>query len=185
MADLSAFSVFRGNLAPIAALGALTLAASPLSAQEAAEETSGDYLEALKACQTITEDTARLECFDTAVGSMVTASEAGDVQVVDREDIRQTRRGLFGFSLPNLGIFGGGDDEDEELFTTTITNVRYFTRRHAQFTTEEGAVWEMRNIPRRMRTIDPGDSVEFKEASFGYYFVRVEGQTGVKGRRIQ
>ncbi len=185
MADLSARSVLRGNLAPIAALGAFALAASPLSAQDANDEASGDYLEALKACQTITEDAARLECFDTAVGSMVTASEAGDVQVVDREDMRQTRRSLFGFSLPNLGIFGGDDDEEEELFTTTITNVRYFSRRHAQFTTEEGAVWEMKNIPRRLRTIDPGDSVEFKEATFGYFFVRIDGQMGVKGRRIQ
>lgn len=154
------------------------------SAQDAADEASGDYVERLKACQTITDDTARLACFDSAVGGIVTATETGEVQVVDREDVRQTRRSLFGFSLPNLGIFGG-DEEEEELFETTIESVRYFGRGQVRFTTAEGAVWEMNNVPRRQREIRAGDTVVFKDAALGTYFVRINGQQGVKGRRVQ
>ena len=174
-----------GRFAPILAGAALALASAPANAQDGDEGSSDEYLDRLRACQAISVDAERLACFDNAVGTIVAANDAGDLQVVDREDVRQTRRSLFGFSLPDIGLFGGDDDEDEELFTTTITRVRYSSARRAQFTTEEGAVWEMKNIPRRLRRIEPGDSVEFKEASLGYYFVRIDGQMGVKGRRVQ
>ncbi len=175
-----------GQFVPLLAASLVVLGASPALAQDESGDASGDYLDGLKACQQITEDAARLACFDSAVGSMVAATETGDVQVIDREDVRQTRRSLFGFSLPDLGIFGGDDDEEsEELFSTTLTSVRYTGRNSARVTTAEGAVWEMNNIPRTRRRFEAGDEVEFKEASLGFYFLRIGGQTGVKGRRVQ
>lgn len=172
--------------APLLASAALAFGASGAIAQDELVVASDQYLDDLKACQQITEDTARLACFDRAVGTIVTASDSGDLQVIDREDVRQTRRSLFGFSLPDLGIFGGEEDEEEqELFTTTIENVRYTGRNSARITTAEGAVWEMNNIPRNRRPFEPGDEVKFKEASLGFYFLRIDGQTGVKGRRVQ
>ncbi len=175
------------KVAALIACAVLAASASTVNAQETFAEPTEDYLEALKSCQSVTEDIARLQCFDAAVGNIVTATETGDVQVIDREDVRETRRSLFGFSLPDIGLFGGGDDDEEEdeLFQTTIESVRYIGRRGARFTTAEGAVWEMSNVPRRMRQIRPGDEVVFREASLGYFFVRIEGQTGVKGRRVQ
>lgn len=183
------FADFRRKIclpcAPIALAGALLASGASLSAQETTEDAQGDYLESLRACQTIPDNAERLACYDSAVGNIVTASDAGDVQVIDREDVRQTRRSLFGFSLPDLGIFGGDEAEEDELFETTIASVRYFGRNSARFTTAEGAVWEMNNIPPRLRTIREGNSVIFRPASFGYFFVRIEGQNGVKGRRVQ
>jgi len=166
--------------------GGFALSALPAHAQDEIVS-DGEYVEGLRACQAVIDDTERLACFDAAVGNIVTASDEGDVQVVDREDVRQTRRSLFGFNLPDLGIFGSdGDDGDEdELFTTTIVSARYLSGRKARFTTAEGAVWEMKNIPRRLRRIQEGDSVEFKPAALGYFFVRINGQMGVKGRRIE
>lgn len=173
--------------APILAAGLFAVAAAPSAAQDDPADVSGEYLEGLRACQVVADDTDRLACFDAAVGNIVTATETGDVQVIDREDMRQTRRSLFGFNLPNLGLFGGSDEDEEEdeLFTTTIASVRYLSSRKARFTTAEGAVWEMKNIPRRLRPIEAGDTVEFKPASLGYFFVRIDGQLGVKGRRIE
>lgn len=145
-----------------------------------------DFLDELRSCQGLSDDTERLACFDAKVAGLIAANEAGDVQMVDREDVRQTRRSLFGFRLPELGIFGGNDDaEEDELFTTTISSVRYFGRTGVRFTTAEGAVWEMNNVPSRLRTIKPGDTAEFKKASLGFFFVRIEGQMGVKGKRIE
>ncbi|BDI60408.1 hypothetical protein MACH05_09680 [Qipengyuania nanhaisediminis] len=165
----------------------IALGTAPLAAQDQAAPADAGHLDQLRACQAIAVDEERLACFDSAASTMIAASDAGDLRVIDREDIRQTRRSLFGFSLPNIGLFGGGDDDEEEdeLFTTTIASVRYTGRTGARFTTAEGAVWEMNNVPRRLRTIRVGDEVEFKPGSFGYYFVRIEGQNGVKGRRIQ
>ncbi len=173
----------RCSVATAFAAGAFAVTALPAQAQDAED---GDYLEGLKACQVVADDTERLACFDAAVGSIVTASDEGEVQVVDREDVRQTRRSLFGFNLPDLGIFGSEEDEgEEELFTTTIVSARYLSSRKARFTTAEGAVWEMKNIPRRLRRIQEGDSVEFKPAALGYFFIRINGQMGVKGRRVE
>lgn len=175
-----------GRFASLLTAGLVSLAAVPALAQDQAADASGDYLDGLKACQQITDNAARLACFDSAVGSIVAATDSGDVQVIDREDLRQTRRSLFGFSLPNLGIFGSdGDEEQQELFTTTLTNVRYTGRNSARVTTAEGAVWEMNNIPSTRRPFEVGDEVKFKEASLGFYFLRIGGQTGVKGRRVQ
>ena len=165
--------------------GFCAIMAAPLSAQDDASSAQPDYVENLKACQTLTDDMARLACFDSAVGAILAANEAGDVQVIDKEDVRETRRSLFGFSLPNIGLFGGGDDEEETRFETTIASVRYIGRNSARFTTSEGAVWELNNIPARLRTIKAGDTVVFKKASLGYFFVRIAGQTGIKGRRVE
>jgi len=172
--------------APMLFAGLLAVSAVPLSAQVGPGTEDSDYLDGLKACQVIADNSERLACFDAAVGNIVTASDEGELQVVDREDVRQTRRSLFGFNLPNLRIFGSDEEEDEdELFTTTIESVRYLSGRKARFTTAEGAVWEMKNIPRRLRRIEPGDTAEFKPAALGFFFVRINGQLGVKGRRVE
>lgn len=178
-----------GTAAMWAAGAALVLTGNPALAQQAQTAERPVYdssiLDELKSCQGLIDDAERLACFDAKVAGLVAANDAGDVQLVDREDVRETRRSLFGFSLPDLGIFGGSEEEEEELFTTTIASVRYFGRSGVRFTTAEGAVWEMNNVPSRLRTIKPGDTAEFKEASLGFYFVRIENQMGVKGKRIE
>jgi hypothetical protein len=153
----------------------------PASAQDA------DYLAELKACRSIEDEDDRLECYDSKVGAMVSASDAGDVRIVDREDVRRTRRQLFGFTVPDLDILEGDEQDKEasEMLETTVTSARQLTNMSWRFTTAENAVWEINNAPARFRPINAGDTVIFKEASLGYYFVRINGQMGVKGKRIQ
>ncbi|SMQ62178.1 hypothetical protein SAMN06297468_0663 [Altererythrobacter xiamenensis] len=142
-----------------------------------------DHLEELQRCQIISDDGARLACFDAAVGGMVAASEAGEVQVVKKEEVEQTRRGLFGFTMPKIG-FLGGDGEEMKLLQSTITGVRSIRRGYI-LTIEEGSVWQLSGVPSRLRPPKVGDDVEFKKAALGSYFVRINGQIGVKGTRIQ
>lgn len=171
-----------GTLFAAGAAGLLALGGTaPANAQEA------DYIEALKACRAIADAAERLACYDAKVGSMVSASEAGDVRIVDREDVRRTRRQLFGFTVPDLDILEGDEQDKEasELLETTITGARQLNSKVWRFTTEEGAVWEINNAPRRLAPIKAGDSVIFKKASLGFYFIRINGQMGVKGKRIE
>jgi len=145
-----------------------------------------DYMGDLKACRAITDDRERLACYDAKIGTIVTANEAGDVRIVDREDVRRTKRQLFGFSVPAVGVLANDDKDDDkgELFSTSIVSARALPKGGWRFTTAEGAIWEINNPPRRLAPIKAGDTVEFKKASLGYYFVRIAGQIGVKGRRI-
>lgn len=161
----------------------LILAALPTSAS--AQEKSDDaQLGQLRECQAIVDDAARLSCYDREVAAVVAASDAGDIQVVDKEDIRETRRGLFGFSLPKTGIFGGGDDKDDEVMTSQITSVRQVGREGYRITIAEGSVWQINDPPRRFRP-KVGDDVELERAAMGSFWVRLNGQNGVKGRRVE
>ncbi|QIQ86878.1 hypothetical protein [Erythrobacter sp.] len=173
------------------AAAALLTSAGPLKSQENAPAgqaaAKADILDRLKTCQRLEDDSERLACFDERVGALVAASEAGDVRVVDREDVRRTRRQLFGFSVPDVGILQGDEKDAEatDTLVTTITSVRYRPRRRAEFTTAEGARWEIFKVPARLADIEPGDEVEFKKASLGTFFIRINGQMGVKGKRIE
>jgi hypothetical protein len=167
----------------VGAAGIACLATSlPALAQEV------DYLAELKACRSIADEAARLACYDAKVGAIVTASDEGDVKVVSRDEVRRTRRQLFGISMPDIAILKGDGKDDEELsdlFETTIASGRQTGPSSWRFTTAEGAVWEINNPPRKLAPISAGDKVVFKKASLGYFFIRINGQIGVKGRRVQ
>lgn len=64
---------------------ALCVATSSLSAQDNSTNQQTDYLENLKSCQSVEDDTARLACFDGAVSNMLAASDSGEVKVIDRD----------------------------------------------------------------------------------------------------
>ncbi len=161
------------------------------SSQAISQPGNQDYLTALKKCQNIADNTQRLACYDNIIGGFVKASDEGDVQLVNREDVTKTRRRLFGFSMPDLGIFGSGKErkkEDRELkvLESTVTGVRYTRKDSLSFTIEEGgAVWQISNAPSRLRRVKPGDKVEFEKAALGSYWISINGQMGVKGRRVR
>lgn len=179
----AAFSI----TAPITAL--MLISAAPLAAQDDPGESA--YVAALRTCQGKTDATERLACYDTAVASIVAASSEGEVRVVDREDLRQTRRKLFGFALPDLGIFGGKADKQdpaqEEEFTaleTTITGVRATAGTYVLIT-EEGAEWQLDEVPSRLMRPKAGQPLEIRSGALSSYFLRINGQRGVKGRRVR
>lgn len=147
-----------------------------------------DYLQKLRACLQITADDQRLACYDSSVGEVVAASDQGEVRIIDNEDVRKTRRRLFGFTLPDLNIFGGGDGSDDQLetLTSTITSVSVSGRDTFYFSIADGdAVWRIRDAPHRVLRTKVGAEVEFSRAALGSYFIRINGQTGVKGTRVQ
>lgn len=146
-----------------------------------------DPLAGLKACQGLADGAARLACFDRESAAMIAATEAGDLRLVDAEAMKSTKRRLFGFALPRIGLFGGGKgDEEMDMMESTVTSVNYQRSDAFTFRIAEGdATWQVSNAPMRLREVEVGDKVVFKKAAMGSYFIRIDGQTGIKGRRIQ
>ncbi len=155
-------------------------------AQPAFESTAA-LIEGLRSCRAIAAAGERVACYDNKVGALLSAIDSGDMRLIDREQVRKTKRQLFGITMPDIDILkGDGQDEAEvsELFETTIASGRQTGQTTWRFTTAEGAVWEINNPPRKLAPIKAGDKVAFKRASLGYYFIRINGQIGVKGRRV-
>jgi hypothetical protein len=181
-------SVPRLPRARTATLVIVTLAGTiAVMAQQPGFIGSAGLIDGLRSCRSIAEPSERAACYDAKAGALISAVEAGDVRLVDREEVRKTRRQLFGLSLPEVGILKP-DDKDEaqtsDLFETTIASGRQTGPTTWRFTTAEGATWEINNPPRKIAPFAPGDKVVFKKASLGYYFIRINGQIGVKGRRV-
>ena len=142
----------------------------------------------LETCTSITDDAERLACFDREVGALVGATSQGEVKVVETEEISEVRKKLYGYSIPDVGIFASETkDEKEEArrLVSTITKVRQVSSKEWHFWIEEGnAKWRIKSTSVRFRAPKVGDEVEFKPATMGTYWIRVDGRKGVRGNRI-
>jgi hypothetical protein len=168
-------------------LVAASLAALPAAAHaQPAQAQRPELFEALVRCRTITNDAERLTCFDRAAASLQEAAERRDLVVVDRQQVRESRRRLFGLPLPRLPIFGGGDDDDEEEIRQIDSLVASaYQHGNGQWVVrlEDGSTWAQTDdnlIAGRPR---PGQPVRVTRAALGTYMMRVNGQPGVRVRR--
>lgn len=151
------------------------------------DEEKVEYLQELKTCQGKSTDDARLACFDEAVAKLLQASNEGNLQVVDRAEVRETRRKFFGLAMPDFGIFKKRDENDNEELEALQSVITGATRTRDGWVIEtaEGAFWSIDNAPARLLDPKAGQSVEFRKAALGSYFIRINNQLGVKGRRVQ
>lgn len=137
----------------------------------------------LYACRDIADSTARLACFDREVGELSAADQAREITFADKETVKKTRRGLFGFTLPSLGLFGGDDDADKiERVETTIASVADGADGY-RMEMADGSLWvqtDGKRMPLRPRI---GQKVEIKSGTLGTFFLSLEGRPSVKVRR--
>ncbi len=148
-----------------------------------------ESFEALVRCRAITEDAARLACFDQAAAALQAAQERREVVVVDRQQVREGRRRLFGLALPRLPIFGGGDDEDDEDQIRTVEGVVASASQdglgHWVVALQDGAVWmqvDNNTLALRPRA---GQRVVINRGALGSFMMRVNNQPGIRVRRTR
>ena len=173
----------RATAAGAAALMALT--AAPAVAQPAA--TASGHLAALERCRAIADPARRLACFDASAGALVQAARRGDATIVDRSEVRQVRRSLFGFSLPKLPFFRGDESAGEaaEVLETRITAVRDLGYGRFRITLADGnAVWETTESFATFSPPRAGQAIRLKRGALGRYTLTINGQRGVSGRRV-
>lgn len=164
-------------------------ATAPASAQNASTTAPARpaAIQRVHDCRAITDSAQRLACFDQQMAALETAETARDIRYVDREQVRRTRRGLFGLSLPNLGNLFGGDDADEaerneegvQQITATISALSTDNTGRRMYVLDNGQQWvqveaQMGRSPRA------GQSITIRRASLGGYLATVEGRTGVR-----
>lgn len=161
-------------------LGAPAVAA----AQDVDDATPAAY-QAVIACRDIPDPAARLACFDENVATLDKAKQDEDLVIVSREEVRKTRRGLFGLSIPSLRLFGGGDgDEKKEAITEIDSTIASFSRAQSGyvFVLEDGAVWVQTDRSYINKPVE-GMPIHIERAAMGSYFARVNDGVAIRVKR--
>lgn len=144
-------------------------------------------IDQIAACQSVADPEARLACFDESARRLTTATTAGDIVVLDREQVRKTRRSLFGFSLPRLPFFGNDDDRDGEVIKeieSTIARTSAIGHRKWALHLEDGTVWNTVEIVRRLDP-SPGAKIKIRSAALGSYRAEIENSGTVGVQRVR
>lgn len=158
--------------------------AAPAAAKDKEAPPRPTQIQELYNCRDIADSAARLACFDREVGELQAADTKRDITFADRETVKKTRRGLFGFTLPSLGLFGGDGDEDEiKSIDTTVASSSQVDGGRYRITMADGSVWIQIDDRRMALAPRPGQKIQIKTASLGSYFLSLEGRPSIRVRR--
>jgi len=165
--------------------GAILLTGSAAMAAES-KLSESPLVRALASCRSQTDDATRLSCYDAAAAALTEATKSGKVVVVEQEDVRKTRRSLFGFSLPKLPFFSGdssADDQQDEL-TAKVASAGPIGHGKYRMKLEDGAFWETTEGSMAVNEPRAGDTVVIKRGPLGSYMMRIAGQRALRAKRV-
>lgn len=142
-------------------------------------------VERLLACRALTAPTERLACFDAAVGELETARRAGEVAVIDRTQIEQSRRESFGFSLPSMSrMLGVGPQAElEEIETTLVSASRAGGQGEWTFRLADGGTWRQIDSMSAVFRNRPGEPVRVRRGAIGSFLLTVGSSRAIRVRR--
>ena len=146
--------------------------------------------EAVVRCRAITDAAERLACFDQTVAALQSAQERRDLVVVDRQQVREGRRRLFGLALPRIPIFGGGDDDDQDedavrSLESTVSAVTTVGYGQYQVTLADGSVWVQTDNNTLAMSPRSGHRIVINRGALGSFMMRVNNQPGIRVRRVR
>ena len=173
------------RLAIVAVLIATALAGTASAAKKDAPPPIPPVFNRVVACAAIADPAARLACYDKEVPAMSAAQKSGDLVAMDKQQVRKTRRSLFGLALPDLGIFGDDSDAAVSSIETKLKSVRYGPDGKYIVELVEGGRWAV--LESRTFIVDPapGQPVKVRRAALGSYLMNINNQIAVRVRRIQ
>ena len=138
----------------------------------------------LIACRTITDSAQRLACYDRQSDALSTALAKKEVVVIDKARATAAKKSLFGFSIPNFGgIFGGNEDEVKEI-SSTATRVQQDPYGAYVVTLADGSTWYQQDDAPLGLGPEKGDKIVVRRGSFGAFYLSVNGQPGIRVKRI-
>ncbi len=172
----------RLRLAATSLAPALALLATPVVAADKEEGAPPPVFQAVLDCKGIADPTARLACYDKAVGAMDAARAAKDLVVADRATVREAKRGLFGLSLPKLKLFGSGDSEDVTEIESTITAIRSAGDGNPVFVLADGARWKQTEGRDTFPKV--GHTIRIRKGAMGSYLANINGKAAVRVVRL-
>lgn len=163
-------------------LATLALLATPAFAQDSGSVAVPKLYQDLVQCREISDSAERLACFDAASAKMEQATAAKDIVILDRAEVRKTKRSLFGFFLPKLPFF---DDDDKDEFTmiessfASVTSIGYGKY---QFDVPDGGTWQTTEPMRGV--IREGQKMKIKQGAVGGFLMQIGNGGYVRVKRV-
>jgi hypothetical protein len=158
--------------------------AGGVSAQDRPSPSS--LIDGLSKCLTIAADAERLACHDTAARRLVEANQRREVVVVDKEEMKKTRRTLFGFTLPRIGLFGSKGPDDGEEVTRLEGPIKRASRGAYgkwTFVMDDGAIWNTTEPWTASVEPSSGTVLTIKKGALGGYMATIPGGRPVRVMR--
>jgi hypothetical protein len=170
---------------PIAAALLVALAAPPVAAPAPAPAPRAAQFEALTRCRALTEPAERFACLERSALALEQAADRGDIVIIDRQQIRTTKRTLFGLSIPRLDIFGSGGEQEEisEVDGVVASASRNGDGRWS-LELAGGARWLQIDDRVLGRSPRAGDKVRIERASLGTFMMKIGRHPGIRVRRL-
>lgn len=176
------------RIALMTTLAATLVCSAPVLAKKDKTEAPPEAYAKVAACRQIAADAERLACFDAAMAAFDAALAKNEVYMVDKKQVRETRRSLFGLPLPSFGLFGDGKDDAEaaddvsELVSTIKSAKR--TGDGWQVTIAEGSIWQQVDSNTLALSPKVGGPVTIRKGALGSYKMSVGKQPAIKVKRI-
>ena len=154
------------------------------AAQDAARP---ELLERLNACRAVADSAQRLACYDAAAAALDTAEREGEVVVIDRAQVRESRRALFGFDLPSLPALGRVERAEDHIdsLETTLTRATRGGDGKWVFRLADGSVWRQNDSESVFFPNREGTQVRVRRAALGSFMMTLGNSRAVRVRRDQ
>ena len=178
---------------PVWRLGAVALLLCPIAASAAAPAQPNPRPESFRKlmdCRQILGDADRLACFDAQASAVEAAEAREDLVVIDRAQVRQARRSLFGLTLPDFNLFDREKDvgkQELEEFTKIETTIKAANQNGAGrwvLVTAEGARWVQSENRELSRDPRPGQKIVIRRAALGSFLANIDGQIAIRVSRV-
>jgi len=166
--------------------GAALLSASAVFGQtDKLMQSRPPVFEELVNCRSITDPKERLACYDSKVAAMDAAEKNDELVLADKSAMKEARKGLFGFSIPKLKIFGN-DGKDDEKFELVAKIDSAYQASYGKWTIvlEDGARWVQIDTQVLRKNPTRGMEVRIRAASMGSYFANINGARAIRMKRV-
>ncbi len=147
------------------------------------------------ACAAISEDSARLACFDAAVAELRSKEQSGQIQTIDVAQIKQIEKEAFGFSMPSLpALFNrssssaeaGPEAESIDEITAGVKSARLqgVTGR-AIVVLDNGQTWEQTDTTKlNAMNLRKATQASVRKAALGSFMMKVDGSKAFRVKRV-
>jgi hypothetical protein len=135
-------------------------------------------------CRKLTEGDQRLACYDKAVDGMAQAQAKGDLVTVDRQQRQALHHQAFGFNLPALSFFSGGEKSEElNEITAKVSSASLDASGKWVIRLDDGAVWHQVDDTALEPDPHAGSAVSIRKGLAGGYFMNIDRQQAFRARR--